>query len=126
VADADGAEWRPPQSSGNIGHGRSARRPEEAGRPSGDRSEVGDAGRLRDGRSQPIGLAGSLAPPAAWPPGPADGDGWRTWIAEGGPQPILRRGVDGSPAFVDRAKRLKALGNAVVPAQARLAFGHLL
>lgn len=63
--------------------------------------------------------------PAAWPPGPANRAGWEAWIAQGGPQPVLRRGVDGPAAFVDRADRLQCLGNAVVPAQAEAAFALL-
>ena len=63
-----------------------------------------------------------LAGCGGFPPGPADRDGWRRWIEAGGPQPVLRRGVDGLSAFVDRADRLRALGNAVVPAQAARAF----
>ncbi len=60
-----------------------------------------------------------------FPPGPRDGDGWREWIERGGPQPVLRRGADGPSAFVDRADRLRCLGNAVVPAQAEAAFALL-
>jgi DNA (cytosine-5)-methyltransferase 1 len=63
----------------------------------------------------------------SWPPGPSDTDGWRQWLDAGGPaptQPRVRRGVDGLLLRVDpdRARRLRALGNAVVPAQAAQAI----
>lgn len=56
----------------------------------------------------------------AWPPLRGDDDGWREWIAAGGPPaavPRLRRAPDGFPGGVDRDRRarLRALGNAVVP-----------
>ena len=56
----------------------------------------------------------------AWPPLRGDVDGWREWLAGGGPPaavPRLRRSPDGLPGGMDRdrAARLKALGNAVVP-----------
>lgn len=59
---------------------------------------------------------------ASFPPGPEDAAGWRSWIDAGGPQPVLRRGLDGAFAWLDRSDRLRALGNGVVPAQARAAF----
>ena len=55
----------------------------------------------------------------AWPPRRGDVDGWHEWLADGRPppaQPRVRRGADGLPRRVDdRRRRLKALGNAVVP-----------
>lgn len=57
-----------------------------------------------------------------FPPGPDDEEGWRKWIAGGGPEPGIRRGTDGP---TDRVDRLCCLGNAVVPAQAAHAIQML-
>lgn len=61
---------------------------------------------------------------AAWPPSPADADGWLQWISEGGPQPAICSETDGLPDEVvrNRAHMLRALGNSCMPAQAALAF----
>ena len=51
----------------------------------------------------------------AFPPGPHDGErAWGAYRSAGGPEPAIRRGVDGFPSRLDR-RRLSALGNAVVP-----------
>jgi len=48
-------------------------------------------------------------------PGPDDGaNAWDTFRGAGGPEPGIRRGVDGFPTRLDR-RRLAALGNAVDP-----------
>jgi len=70
-------------------------------------------------RAQPVGCGDDRG--FCWPPGPLDGAGWDTWT---GPQPAVRRGVDGFPRSVDRA-RLRALGNSVVPQCAEV-IGHVI
>lgn len=66
------------------------------------------------------GLASRVAP---WPPGPLDTNGWREYLARWpGLEPALCRGADGTSCRVDR---LRALGNAVVPPQAALAWTEL-
>ena len=58
-----------------------------------------------------------------WPPGPSDSEGWRGYIAAGGPQPAICGGSDGSSAGLEfRSDRLRCLGNGVVPAVAARAF----
>lgn len=59
-----------------------------------------------------------------WPPTRDDADGWREWIAEGGPKPTVRRGPDGRPA--ELADALHLGGNGLVPAVAAVAFTSLL
>lgn len=114
--------------------------PESIGR--GDKPPNGRAGceeleptsclRLGEGRAEPARLERSTGTVGArravgileheFPPGPEDEDGWRRFQ---GAIPILSRGTDGLPRFVDRADRVRALGNAVVPQQARSAFIEL-
>lgn len=68
---------------------------------------------------------------AGWPPGPTDADGWREYLARGGPAPAkprLRRGADGLGCGCESAvwaDRLRLLGNGVVPQQAAAAFRFL-
>ena len=76
--------------------------------------EPGAPWRVVDGRRLPL-----------WPPGSDDLDGWARVPAAA--QPAVRRVADGVRGRVDRArrKRLKALGNAVVPAVAEV-VGRLI
>ena len=67
-----------------------------------------------------------------WPPGPTDIDGWREYLAAGGPSPTVcrvRDGADGVAEALDGpdtwADQLRVLGNGVVPDQAAAAFVFL-
>ena len=55
----------------------------------------------------------------SWPPSPGDEDGWRRWLAAGGPQPGVCRD---SAGLANRVERCRMLGNGVVPQQAAHAF----
>jgi len=66
-------------------------------------------------------------PYACWgcfPPRPDDHTGWADWIAQGGPQPVLRRRTDGPPLGL--ADSLHLGGNGLVPQCAAEAWGQLL
>lgn len=89
----------------------------------GDADDPGLEGRsLRGAGRTDEPAIGSRGGAVAWPPGPADADGWRRYLASGGPEPAVRRGTDGLRHRVDR---LRCLGNGVVPDQAAVAFRAL-
>lgn len=52
-----------------------------------------------------------------WPPGPEDFEGWKSYLAGGGPQPAVLRGPTRDARRVHSC-RLHAIGNAVSPQQA--------
>lgn len=58
-----------------------------------------------------------------WPPGRDDYDGWSQWIANGGPEPLLRRVSNGPPEGLADALHLG--GNGLVPRVAAEAFTEL-
>lgn len=106
----------------------------ESGRCGGsDGSGQGKSGDAREDMEhapgERCGVRGGAHERPAWPPGPADADGWR--LVPEDSQPAIRRVVDGLPeelvtAGAFRQDRLRALGNAVVPACATAAFRILL
>jgi DNA (cytosine-5)-methyltransferase 1 len=84
------------------------------------RDECGDSARERaTGTSSP-----ELGELPLYPPGPNDHEGW-AYLLNVMPEvePTFCRDADGAPAGVDR--RLRAVGNGVVPAVAALAFREL-
>lgn len=127
LADAERDSLRlEPERAGERARSPIERNPEPGESSAGDvehADEVRRRPRIGDLHARQSDTDGRCA--HAFPPGPTDREGWERWIAAGGPQPVLRRGSDGVSAFVDRADRLRALGNAVVPACAELAFEQL-
>ena len=123
VANADGARL---EGRGVRGSGRADKR---AARATGGEMADADSGRRESERrgglldGERAALGNDADGPRGWPPGPDDTDGWREWIAQGGPQPAVRRNAHG---LSNRMDRLRCLGNAVVPAQAELALRVLL
>lgn len=104
-------------------------------------AEPGDVGAERLGDPCGKGLARTTAEKAdercgSWPPGPSDRDEWEEVIAL---RPDLEPSVcgvahgaadgldrDSFGKIPNRRQRIRCLGNAVVPAQAALAFGELV
>lgn len=142
VADAD-RHGREQLRCGCLQHGVGSPLGNDADGPRGPSESVGDADEPRlEGRSvcglggpnEPTAgsAVGSLGPAAherwpepygrrGWPPRPDDTAAWGRIPAFA--QPAVRRGAHGIP---DRVDRLRALGNAVCPAQAADNFAHLL
>lgn len=123
ILDADG---RGGEGHDILGPERVPDAERDAVRPEQERREP-----RRPGEAE-LGYLGS------WPPGPNDTDGWRRVLrgrpdlapALEEPEPPLRRVADELPhrldrAMADRTDRLRALGNAVVPAQAAAAWREL-
>lgn len=65
-----------------------------------------------------------------WPPPPdAPDESWISWCGIGGRGPGVRRGTYGAPSGLDarrRRRRIRHLGNTVIPAQAATALAALL
>ena len=62
-------------------------------------------------------------PSSPWPPRDDDLDGWREWLGAGGPEPSLRRRVDGNPPSL--ADPLHLAGEGLVPIVAASALAAL-
>jgi hypothetical protein len=108
--------------------GQSTTQASECGKPESrhDGADVGNAEQLdgRQGSIQPV----AIQPPYPWPPSPSD---WERWAAV--PQalePAFRVLADEPPDWMDFTKhtteQLRALGNAVVPVVAAIAFRILI
>lgn len=129
---ADLAElWPWDERNAGVGNPASERGQGHGGRGLEEPRAPTQAGLPRCGRS-------------VFPPGPGDDDGWREWLAAGGPAPAesrIRRGADGlagglvsagAPAHQESelafswADRLRLLGNGVVPQQAAAALVFLV
>lgn len=121
-ARPEGPEWRPVADVVEPGEGRKladATRERGVGEGQHERPGPGDVA--------PDALGGRGGPrPLLWPPGPKDAGGWFR-VLERRPDlapalPRVRGVAHGVPGRMDR---LRALGNAVVPAQATYAVGAL-
>ena len=107
LADADGAGQR------SVGRGVRDERHDawRGGALLGNAASQGLEGREQRGAARAA---------FRFPLNPGDSAGWSEWT---GAQPVIRRDAAG---LLGRLGRLKALGNAVVPAQAALAFRVLM
>ena len=103
-----------------------ARRGEPEGRD-GPRQARDDVGEQLE--QAPRGHGALAGTPRPWPPGPSDQEAWREVLAlRPDLEPAIRRVAHGLPTGLVpsvRRDRLRALGNAVVPATAEHAF-HVL
>lgn len=137
VADAVGEPLRGRDNAGGLGGtsrpAQASVRERERGRQTDHCGRAGGDGLMGDpdrpgleGRGPGAFGADELPP---WPPGPTERDRWarvladRPELAPATVEPVVRGMADGLPRRVDR---LRALGNAVVPAQAELALRVLL
>jgi DNA (cytosine-5)-methyltransferase 1 len=127
----------------DVGHASGAGRRQVARSTHGDEARDGaQHGDLADGASEDVADAESArrgerwrqgeqppevgrrrTPNGGFPPPPDDNDGWRGWIAEGGPEPSIRRGAHGRP--VGLADALHLGGNGLVPRVAAVALRQL-
>lgn len=144
-SDRDGGA-DPVRSCGDVGHAGGPRRSEVTRSTPSDEATDGwraDQSDVVDGASEDVGDAYGTRRPLSghqgsrsaltgepdprctvvWPPLPEDDRGWRKWIADGGPEPQIRRGADGRP--VGLAESLHLGGNGLVPRVAAEAFAAL-
>ena len=85
----------------------------------GSQVDEGERGDARTERASVVGAGGGVG----FPPGPDDADGWREYIAAGGPEPALHGSADGYPGRVDR---VRMCGQGAVPQQVALAWTELV
>ncbi len=106
-------------SDGNYAEGMS----QPLGNPFEMETAVANAGCQHQHLQQRIHGAEYQGSRVKWPPSPDDKERWASLLSEvPSLEPALCRVADGIP---DRTHRLKALGNAVVPATGELAFRTL-
>jgi DNA (cytosine-5)-methyltransferase 1 len=107
VVDTAGERWREGRSASTVADGRSAPAIRSVG--------VGDANGT--GLEDRLSEVESTAQPAAWPPGPADGERWKAILAV---RPNLAPAVErdvlrAADRMAARVDRLRGVGNGVVP-----------
>ncbi len=100
--------------------GQSGTKPPQVGDTSSPRRRSGEPGPRREIRNETRRTESSRRGVVAWPPSPDDLQSWERVQADS--QPSFCRMADGLPEALDRdrRKRLKALGNAVVPPVAEI------
>ena len=116
----------------DVAHTSSARREDD--RADRERAQLGDAARscsdvadtVRSGCQGQAGTERTNGNSAghSFPPSRDDTAAWSRWVAEGRPQPVVRRLADGPPAGLADALHLG--GNGLVPQTATAAIRQLL
>lgn len=122
VANSEGrrrppqGEWRETKEPEPVGAG------EVLGDPDGRRRKSKRGGGVLD-RERPA-LGGDTDRPSLWPPGPSDHEAWERVPPEA--QPAIRGMAHGPAHGVERAARLRALGNGIVPLAGAVALRSLV
>lgn len=126
LADTEGCRGEQDEQ-GFIGQRQAAREGRKQSRTRAGRGDSGggSAVRAQVSRRDTAPLSGSLYESPRWPPSPDDLHAWGGVQADA--QPSFCRMADGLPKGIhrDRRKRLKALGNSVVPQVAEV-IGHVI